>query len=84
MSMSNTPDENSTDDWEKSPQDSRLASRGRRRMLVQGSEAQKAAARSIEKNARLMVWTVALAAVSTVISAAGLVFVVVYLLRTLH
>jgi hypothetical protein len=50
--------------------------------VAQGAEAQKSAARTAEKTARYMLWTAVLAAVSTVITAAGVVFcVVVYLMR---
>jgi hypothetical protein len=85
--MSNQTDDDAADDWSRAPNESRRSNRmGQmiQRALIPGAEAQKSMARNLERNARLMLWSVVLAAISTVISAAGFVFVVVYLLHAPH
>jgi len=61
----------------------------RRRQLrinaeIQAAEAQKVAARAAVKNARYMLWAVAIAAISTIITAAGSVFSVISSLYHSH
>jgi hypothetical protein len=85
--MSNQTDDDAADDWSRAPKEARRSNRmGQliQRALIPGSEAQKSAAKTLERNARLMLLTAALATVSTVVSAAGFIFVVIYLLRTPH
>jgi hypothetical protein len=85
--MSNQTDDNVPDEWSRGRNEARSFNRvGQiiQRVLIQGAEAQKSTARNLEKNARLMVWSVLLTAISTVISAGALVFVVIFLLRNTH
>jgi hypothetical protein len=85
--MSDQTDDDAADDWNKVPYEARPSNRiGQilHRVLMTGAEAQKMTARNLERNARLMLWSVVLAGISTVISAAGFIFVVVYLLHAPH
>jgi hypothetical protein len=85
--MSNQSNDNAADDWSRAPNEPRQPNRmGQiiQRVLIQGTEAQRSTTRNLEKNGRVMLWSAVLAAISTVISAAGFIFVVVYLLRTPH
>jgi hypothetical protein len=84
--MSNQADDDSEiEDWSRPQNDARRSNRmGQmiQRALIPGAEAQKTMARTLEKNSRVMMWSVVVAAISTVISAAGFVFVAVTLLRS--
>jgi len=84
--MSNqTDDDSEVEDWSRPQNDARRSNRmGQmiQRALIPGAEAQKTMARNLEKNSRIMMWSVIIAGISTVISAAGFVFVVVTLLRS--
>jgi len=85
--MSNQADDDDVNDWSRAPTEARRSNRiGQliQRALIPGSEAQKSAAKTLERNARLMLLMAALATVSTLVSAAGFIFVVVYLLRAPH
>jgi hypothetical protein len=72
--MSEMPDDDDND---------REASRARRRPQrinaeIKTAEAQKSAARAAVKNARYLLWAVILATLSTVVTTAGTVFVILF------
>jgi len=83
--MQNQTDDDATDDW-RTPNENRRGRMGMmlQRALVPGAEAQKSMARNLERSTRLMLSTAIAATISTIVSVAGFVFVVVYLLRSQH
>lgn len=84
--MSNTTDDNMPEDWTRAPNERSFKRMGKiMTRVAQGAEAQKSAARTVERNARYMLWTAALAALSTAITTAGVIFcVIVYLTHMPH
>jgi hypothetical protein len=86
LHMSNPADHDVPDDWTRTANERPFIRIGQiMNRVAQGVEAQKSAARFTERNTRYMLWAAALAATSTVITAAAVVFcVVVYLTRLSH
>ena len=84
--MSNPADDDMTDDLTRAANERPFMRIGQiMNRVAQGVEAQKSVARVTERNTRYMLWAAALAAASTVITAAAVVFcVVVYLTRLPH
>ena len=84
--MSNQADDDTTDDWTRVANERPFRRIGQiMNRVAEGVEAQKSAARVAERNTRYMLWAAALAAASTAITAAAVVFcVVVYLTRLSH
>jgi hypothetical protein len=84
--MSNPTDDDAAEDWTRAANERPFMRIGQiMNRVAQGVEAQKSVARVTERNTRYMLWAAALAAASTVITAAAVVFcVVVYLTRLPH